>query len=72
MVGAHERGAGAVATADPPGTGGRVMAILDFWTSASWLDDNEPDDAPEWPSEALTASQGVVWWTAALDTTEDE
>ena len=49
------------------------MSILGLY-SHMWWDapeaDQEEDDAPEWPSEALTASHGLIWWTAApiLDT----
>jgi len=46
------------------------MAPSPEWYEPVDLPDTDPDDAPYWPSEALTASQGVVWWTAApiLDT----
>jgi len=53
------------------------MSILTMCPSPEWYEpadliDEDEDDAPEWPSEALTASHGLIWWTAALDTTEDE
>jgi len=55
------------------------MSIASIYTYARWEDG--PDDVvdfgyadnnPAMPSEALTSSQGAIWWTAALDTTEDE
>jgi len=53
------------------------MAVLDIYTHPSWLDEFEDEDL--WweqqevcPPEALSIDSGRVWWTAALDTTDDE
>ena len=54
------------------------MSILTMCPGPEWfeprdlIDDDDQDDQPAMPPEALSVSLGAVWWTAALDTTEDD
>jgi len=49
------------------------MAVLDYYTDPSWLDeDDDQDDAPVWPSEALTITVAGGWWSAGLDLDTDD
>jgi len=53
------------------------MSILTMCTSPEWYEapdliDEDEDDHPVPPSEALSVSYGRVWWTSALDLDTDD
>ena len=47
-----------------------MMSILTMTPGPEWYEpadliDEDQDDAPEWPCEALTFAGGLVWWSDA-------
>jgi hypothetical protein len=42
-----------------------------YYDAPDVIDDDQDDDTPCWPTEALTSANGVVWWSAAQDDNDD-
>jgi hypothetical protein len=49
-----------------------VLGLYDHMRFDAPEFDDLDDDAPSWPTEAVTAANGAVWWSAALSDDDDE